>query len=377
MAWMIPNELSDIVAVKSSLPTPSTEECFYWPQERQWVPERLVRKLKAAEKKQLQGVKAIVQKAASGQSKCRKCGGAIAKGTLRVGYPTSDPRGAYEVLCCWLHVGCSSELFSMFLQREAEGNLVDQLREDLIVSLTCLESSAGAAAERTAKAEVENGGVKAPPVEDPPPVKKEDPQIRRTRVSSRCSIPNKAEEQDKTDENKEAPSVASTAAPRSTGSSASASSNADDASSDSGGPTNSGGHKVDNEDKKEEALSTRDRLLLERSSCIISTERLCLMADDLSSCEQHRVQEALAEAARRLFFPTEVQAEALTNNVAAEEVIEKLVKREIKGRVASPEGLLLPLLPFQEEGLWWLTQQETSHIKGGILADEMGEEQAA
>lgn len=66
MAWMIPNELSDIVAVKSSLPTPSTEECFYWPQERQWVPERLVRKLKAAEKKQLQGVKAIVQKAASG-----------------------------------------------------------------------------------------------------------------------------------------------------------------------------------------------------------------------------------------------------------------------------------------------------------------------
>lgn len=66
MAWMIPTELSGYVTAKSSLPTPSAEECFYWPEVKQWVPERLVKKLKPAERKQLQGAKAIVQKAISG-----------------------------------------------------------------------------------------------------------------------------------------------------------------------------------------------------------------------------------------------------------------------------------------------------------------------
>lgn len=66
MAWMLPNELSGFITTKSSLPTPSTEECFYWPQEKQWVPERLIKKLKAGERKQLQGARAIVQKAVSG-----------------------------------------------------------------------------------------------------------------------------------------------------------------------------------------------------------------------------------------------------------------------------------------------------------------------
>ena len=63
---MIPNDLAEFVTTKSSLPTPSTEDCFYWPQERQWVPERLLKKLKLAERKQLQVAKTIVQRATSG-----------------------------------------------------------------------------------------------------------------------------------------------------------------------------------------------------------------------------------------------------------------------------------------------------------------------
>lgn len=63
---MIPTELSDIVITRASFPTPSTEDCFYWPQERQWVPERLLKKLKPGERKQLLGAKAMVQKASSG-----------------------------------------------------------------------------------------------------------------------------------------------------------------------------------------------------------------------------------------------------------------------------------------------------------------------
>jgi DNA repair protein RAD16 len=34
--------------------------------------------------------------------------------------------------------------------------------------------------------------------------------------------------------------------------------------------------------------------------------------------------------------------------------------------------LLMPLLPYQKEGLGWMLHQEESSVHGGILADEMG-----
>ena len=34
--------------------------------------------------------------------------------------------------------------------------------------------------------------------------------------------------------------------------------------------------------------------------------------------------------------------------------------------------MLLPLLPYQKEGLGWMLYQEKSNSRGGILADEMG-----
>jgi len=37
-----------------------------------------------------------------------------------------------------------------------------------------------------------------------------------------------------------------------------------------------------------------------------------------------------------------------------------------------PPGLSLKLLPFQQEGLYWMLQQEKGPWKGGMLADEMG-----
>ena len=36
------------------------------------------------------------------------------------------------------------------------------------------------------------------------------------------------------------------------------------------------------------------------------------------------------------------------------------------------EDLLMPLLPYQKEGLGWMMHQERSDTRGGILADEMG-----
>lgn len=42
-------------------------------------------------------------------------------------------------------------------------------------------------------------------------------------------------------------------------------------------------------------------------------------------------------------------------------------------RMVAPAGLLTQLLPFQEEGLAWMSAQEegSSGVAGGILADEV------
>ncbi|KAJ2721475.1 DNA repair protein rad16 [Coemansia sp. Benny D115] len=44
----------------------------------------------------------------------------------------------------------------------------------------------------------------------------------------------------------------------------------------------------------------------------------------------------------------------------------------IADKVSQPPELKIKLLPFQQEGVWWMTQQEQSIFHGGILADEMG-----
>ena len=41
-------------------------------------------------------------------------------------------------------------------------------------------------------------------------------------------------------------------------------------------------------------------------------------------------------------------------------------------QIEQPKGLTIKLLPFQREGLDWLTKQERGQWKGGMLADEMG-----
>ncbi|OMH83638.1 DNA repair protein RAD16 [Zancudomyces culisetae] len=53
------------------------------------------------------------------------------------------------------------------------------------------------------------------------------------------------------------------------------------------------------------------------------------------------------------------------------DVVEK--KGRIEGEmIAQPKDIVMQLLPFQLEGLDWMTKQEQSPVKGGVLADEMG-----
>ena len=51
---------------------------------------------------------------------------------------------------------------------------------------------------------------------------------------------------------------------------------------------------------------------------------------------------------------------------------DELVRKEWDQPLEPPETLMMPLLPFQKEGLGWMNNQEKSSSRGGILADEMG-----
>ena len=51
---------------------------------------------------------------------------------------------------------------------------------------------------------------------------------------------------------------------------------------------------------------------------------------------------------------------------------DELVRVDWVDPLEAPKELLMPLLPYQKEGLGWMVHQETSNMAGGILADEMG-----
>lgn len=286
-----------------------------------------------------------------------------------MGYPTSDPRGAFEILCCWLHVGCSSELFVQLLQRHAKQQQLDQLREDFIVSLSLLEGTESPTATATAASSC---AFEAPEGTSCPADKEKPKQEKAEPVDPHET---KEDAEAEKENSKASLSVASTMATTSPlHSNASASLLLKKGLAEEGEVKSSFVQvpAVGREDKTHAlpaSLPPRDRLLLERAQCIISLDELCLPQMGLLDCEELEVQSALAAAARRVLFPEETHKTV----VAAEEILEDLARREIKGRIATPKGLQMPLLPFQEEGLWWLTQQEeTSSVKGGILADEMG-----
>lgn len=49
-----------------------------------------------------------------------------------------------------------------------------------------------------------------------------------------------------------------------------------------------------------------------------------------------------------------------------------LVRKSWEKPLEPTADLLMPLLPYQKEGLGWLVHQEINDVHGGILADEMG-----
>jgi DNA repair protein RAD16 len=49
----------------------------------------------------------------------------------------------------------------------------------------------------------------------------------------------------------------------------------------------------------------------------------------------------------------------------------ELVRMNWSEELEPANELLMPLLPYQKEGLGWMVNQEKSAVRGGILADEV------
>lgn len=50
---------------------------------------------------------------------------------------------------------------------------------------------------------------------------------------------------------------------------------------------------------------------------------------------------------------------------------DELVRKDWSEEKEPSDDLLMPLLPYQKEGLGWMSHQESTSMHGGILADEM------
>jgi DNA repair protein RAD16 len=78
----------------------------------------------------------------------------------------------------------------------------------------------------------------------------------------------------------------------------------------------------------------------------------------------------------KILLKKQVEESALLIDQENDELdAEELVQTAFEGVIRrTPKGLVASLLPFQQEGVSWMYNQEVNEnsFKGGILADEMG-----
>ncbi|KEP67580.1 UNVERIFIED_CONTAM: SWI2/SNF2-containing protein RAD16 [Hammondia hammondi] len=311
--------LDALFSAARRLPPLTVEECAFDPESKNWVPQAAVRRLKKKKTQQLRHVRLLVQKAPTGQSKCRCCGGKIEKGEARLGYPTADPRGPFGLLTCWLHplFKCSSVILEEVLQTQLE----DGDRAELTQILQkAREQPANGEALKVEKDEKDESSLALH-------VKSEN---ETSAASTAESSPSSS-----------LPACAVVA------------------------PLHSA-HAVLGEHMELAALihglESLDASALAQLKATVGAVLHSVVAP--------------AEAAAWLAAEKEKRRaegdEEFPEDGDIADVMRNLVKRQIEGRRPAPPDLLLPLLPFQEEGLWWLCRQEQSEVRGGILADEMG-----
>lgn len=87
-------------------------------------------------------------------------------------------------------------------------------------------------------------------------------------------------------------------------------------------------------------------------------------AEDISGFDLLEKEEHRNEAINQLIESAD-KADEANNPIDPNE----LVRKDWKTALEPPATLLMPLLPYQKEGLGWMVYQEDSNFRGGILAD--------
>ncbi len=98
----------------------------------------------------------------------------------------------------------------------------------------------------------------------------------------------------------------------------------------------------------------------------------CLILQGVSDADEIDGYEDLDEDNARILNERIIVSAGLIDENYRPINSEELVRKEWTEPLETPSELLMPLLPYQNEGLGWLRNQENTEFRGGILADEMG-----
>ncbi|SBT81177.1 DNA repair protein rhp16, putative [Plasmodium malariae] len=89
--------------------------CIFVKSLNHWVGTNYITRLKLKKETFKITPKLLINKTRSKASRCRVCGFSIEKNSLRIGYPTKDPRGNYGYISCWVHLDCCKKILYAIL----------------------------------------------------------------------------------------------------------------------------------------------------------------------------------------------------------------------------------------------------------------------
>ncbi|CRH02926.1 DNA repair protein rhp16, putative [Plasmodium relictum] len=98
--------------------------CIFIKELNQWVGTNYITKLKIKKDTLKITPKLLINRTRSRASRCRVCGLIIEKNSLRIGYPTKDPRGNFGYISCWVHLSCSKKILYIILYNEENGKFL-------------------------------------------------------------------------------------------------------------------------------------------------------------------------------------------------------------------------------------------------------------
>ncbi|KAF8819290.1 hypothetical protein IE077_000116 [Cardiosporidium cionae] len=309
-----------------NLPPPALE-CKLDPENCVWIPKDKLKQLDCAVRQRLVEVPLLAQVAASGSSICRVCGLKIPRYDLRIGRPLKDPRGDYGVISSWIHIGCARKTIFLalhYLQAKKNSN-------------TTAESWMISSKKRKGKRFLSYAESPAPIVD----LSTDNTSV----VPSNCT--------DLT--HHDSPVKSNTPA-----NSISGVSNSEEVGTEGNAPPSfSFSHPI-----LKPTEDTKSGISVSHVYVNTPTEFESIFFGYETLSEEHKTQvQAMCKP------PTQEEIEKEINKPKD---LDEMVKRVLVEQYKPPPEILIPMLPFQKEGLAWMCHQEDSEFKGGILADEMG-----